>query len=45
MILVLAVGASFIAIYSGTGRQLRSQLDSELHGRANAFADVAAARP
>ncbi len=39
MILVLAVGASFIAIYSGTGRQLRSQLDSELHGRATAFAE------
>jgi two-component system, OmpR family, sensor kinase len=36
---VLAVGASFIAIYSGTGRQLRSQLDSELRARANAFAE------
>jgi two-component system, OmpR family, sensor kinase len=37
-ILVLAVGASFVVIYGGTGRQLRSQLDNELKARAGAFA-------
>jgi len=37
-ILVLAVGASFVAIYNGTGQRLRAQLDRELRTQAGAFA-------
>jgi heavy metal sensor kinase len=37
-ILVLAVGASFVAIYRGTGQQLRGQLDRELRTQAGSFA-------
>src|SRR5256885_1883261 len=37
-ILILAVAASFAAIYRGTGRQLRSQLDHDLATQAGAFA-------
>jgi two-component system, OmpR family, sensor kinase len=37
-ILVLAVGASFVAIYGGTGQRLRAQLDRELRTQAGSFA-------
>jgi two-component system, OmpR family, sensor kinase len=36
-ILILAVAASFAAIYSGTGQQLRAQLDRDLKTQAGAF--------
>ncbi len=36
-ILILAVAASFFAIYSGTGQQLRNQLDRDLETQAGAF--------
>jgi two-component system OmpR family sensor kinase len=38
VILMLAVAASFVAIYRGTGQQLRSQLDHDLATQAGAFA-------
>jgi heavy metal sensor kinase len=37
-ILILAVAASFAAIYRGTGQQLRTQLDRDLVTQAGAFA-------
>jgi two-component system, OmpR family, sensor kinase len=37
-VVVLAVGATFVAIYSGTGRQLRQQIDRELGVAADTFA-------
>jgi two-component system, OmpR family, sensor kinase len=37
-ILILAVAASFAAIYRGTGQQLRDQLDRDLATQAGAFA-------
>ena len=37
-ILILAVAASFAAIYRGTGQQLRNQLDRDLVTQAGAFA-------
>jgi two-component system, OmpR family, sensor kinase len=37
-ILILAVAASFAAIYRGTGRQLRAQLDRDLQTQSGAFA-------
>jgi two-component system, OmpR family, sensor kinase len=37
-ILMLAVGASFVAIYRGTGQQLRARLDRDLRAQAGAFA-------
>jgi two-component system, OmpR family, sensor kinase len=37
-ILILAVAASFAAIYRGTGQQLRAQLDRDLVTQAGAFA-------
>jgi two-component system OmpR family sensor kinase len=37
-VVVLAVGATFLAIYRGTGAQLRTQIDSELTADASTFA-------
>lgn len=37
-VVVLAVGATFIAIYRGTGTQLRQQIDRELSAAADTFA-------
>jgi len=36
-ILLLVVGASFVVIYRGTGRDLRQQIDHELAGQADAL--------
>ncbi|MDX6667538.1 MAG: two-component system, OmpR family, sensor kinase [Solirubrobacteraceae bacterium] len=41
MILLVAVGATFVAIYSGTGAEVRRQIDQELRHGANAFARAA----
>jgi signal transduction histidine kinase len=37
-VVVLSVGATFLAVYRGTGTQLRDQIDRELKGDAQAFA-------
>ena len=37
-VVVLSVGATFVAIYRGTGTQLRDQIDRELSADAHAFA-------
>jgi heavy metal sensor kinase len=37
-VVVLAVGATFLAIYRGTGTQLRNQIDRELSADADTFA-------
>jgi heavy metal sensor kinase len=39
-VVVLAVGATFVAIYRGTGTQLRQQIDRELSADATAFAQA-----
>lgn len=41
LVLLVAVGATFVAVYSGTGSALRSQIDRELTTDANAFAHSA----
>ena len=40
MILVPALGTAFIAIYRGTGTQLRAQIDQDLRREATAFAQT-----
>jgi signal transduction histidine kinase len=37
-VVVLSVGATFVAVYRGTGTQLRNQIDRELRADAQAFA-------
>jgi two-component system, OmpR family, sensor kinase len=37
-VMVLSVGATYIAVYRGTGSQLRDQIDRELRADAEAFA-------
>ena len=37
-VVVLAVGATYLAVYRGTGTQLRQQIDRELKADAQAFA-------
>jgi two-component system, OmpR family, sensor kinase len=37
-VVVLSVGATFVAVYRGTGTQLRNQIDRELRADAEAFA-------
>jgi two-component system, OmpR family, sensor kinase len=37
-VVVLSVGATFVAVYRGTGTQLRNQIDRELRADAAAFA-------
>jgi two-component system OmpR family sensor kinase len=37
-VVVLSVGATFLAVYRGTGTQLRSQIDREVKADAEAFA-------
>jgi two-component system OmpR family sensor kinase len=37
-VVVLSVGATFVAVYRGTGTQLRDQIDRELSADAHAFA-------
>jgi hypothetical protein len=36
-VLVLAVAATFVAIYRGTGSELRNQIDRELRADTTAF--------
>ena len=36
-VVVLSVGATFVAVYRGTGTQLRNQIDRELRADADAF--------
>jgi len=38
VILLAALAATFVAVYRGTGRELRRQVDRELRGDADAFA-------
>ncbi len=38
VILLAALGATFVAVYRGTGRELRRQIDRELRGDADTFA-------
>jgi hypothetical protein len=45
VVLVLAVGAMFVAIYRGTGSALSHQVDSELHADTVSFRHHVPARP
>src|SRR3954454_24543087 len=36
-VVVLAIGATYIAVYRGTGTELRNQIDRELRADAQAF--------
>lgn len=41
-VVLLSVGATFVAVYRGTGTQLRDQIDRELRTDAEAFANAGA---